>query len=449
MIKIRSVQSIITTILLVLLGVFAGYYFGVRGFEIKVKEGLSKIEVENKGTVNVENVDFSRFWEVWDIINNKHIRKPFDKNKLVEGAINGMIESIDDPYTSYFNPVENSEAMESLNGLYEGIGAQLGYDEGGGLIVVSPLDGSPAQNAGVLAGDRILAISGEETVGITIEQAVNKIRGNAGTSIVLTLARNIKPEPFDVSITRGTIKLDSVIWEDKGDGIAYIRLSRFGGETNKDWLKVVSEIKAEMPNLDGIILDVRNNPGGYLDSAVYISSEFIKNGVVVNEEFSDGSKQRYEVDHNGVLTDNDLKIVVLINGGSASASEIVAGALKERRQALLVGARSFGKGTVQKSEEFTDGSSVHVTIAKWLTPNGNWIDKHNSTFKDSLHNELDESGNEIVGGLKPEFEVIFSDQDIEEGKDVQLDKAIEVIKSEEFSKNSALMDLYEKVKVLF
>jgi len=449
MIKIRSVQSIITTILLVLLGVFAGYYFGVRGFEIKVKEGLSKIEVENKGTVNVENVDFSRFWEVWDIINNKHIRKPFDKNKLVEGAINGMIESIDDPYTSYFNPVENSEAMESLNGLYEGIGAQLGYDEGGGLIVVSPLDGSPAQNAGVLAGDKILAISGEETLGITIEQAVNKIRGNAGTSIVLTLARNIKPEPFDVSITRGTIKLDSVIWEDKGDGIAYIRLSRFGGETNKDWLKAVGEIKAEMPNLDGIILDVRNNPGGYLDSAVYISSEFIKNGVVVNEEFSDGSKQSYEVDHNGVLTDNDLKIVVLINGGSASASEIVAGALKERRQALLVGARSFGKGTVQKSEEFTDGSSVHVTIAKWLTPNGNWIDKHNSTFKDSVHNELDENENEIIGGLKPDFEVVFSDQDIEEGKDVQLDKAIEVIKSEEFSKNSAIMDLYEKVKVLF
>lgn len=425
----KNIQGIITGILLILIGSFGGYYFGAKGYEVKIKTDSPEITVLNKTEQIPTDVDFARFWEVWDIVTTQHIDKPMDPNMLLDGAIHGMVDSIGDPYTTYLNIEQNGEVLNSLNGLYEGIGAQLGYDESNNLIVVAPLDGSPAKAAGVSAGDRILQIEGVDTVGISITEAVNKIRGQAGTISTLLLARASREEPFEVKITRDEIKLDSVTWEDKGDGIAFIRLSRFGQTTNQEWAEVVNEVTAEMPNLKGIVLDVRNNPGGYLDSAVYIGSEFITNGVIVSEAFSNGTNQEFKVDHRGKLTDNDLKIAVLVNGGSASASEIVAGALKEKRNAIIVGERSFGKGTVQKSEEFNDGASVHVTIAKWLTPDKNWIDKRAKKVEDSVYNETLEDGTTVIGGFKPDYEVKFTDEDIEAAKDVQLEKAVELLKS--------------------
>ncbi len=425
----KNIQSIITGILLIVIGALGGYYFGNQGYEVRIKTDSPEIKVVNREAAIPTTADMSRFWEVWDIITKEHIDKPLDPNKLVDGAIHGMVSSIGDPYTTYLNIEQNGEVQSSLNGLYEGIGAQLGFDENNNLIVVAPLDGSPAKAAGVQAGDRIIQIEGKDTTGVSVEEAVNKIRGKAGTVSTLLLFRKDVEKPFEVKITRAEIKLDSVTWEDKGDGIAYIRLSRFGESTNTEWAKVVGEITTQMPNLKGIVLDVRNNPGGYLDAAVYIGSEFVSDGVIVSEAFSNGTNQEFKVDHKGKLLDNKLKFAVLINGGSASASEIVTGALKERRNAIIVGERSFGKGTVQRSEEFDDGASVHVTVAKWLTPDKNWVDKRSKSVEDSVYNITNEDGTTTIGGFKPDYEVKFTDEDVKAEKDVQLDKAVELLKA--------------------
>jgi carboxyl-terminal processing protease len=428
----NKVQSTVTTLLLIVLGIIGGYYFGVQGYEVKVKDQYKDIQIIDKDKeANIpETVSFSKFWLIWDMVSSEHIKKPFNPSKLLDGAIAGMVAAIDDPYTIYLNTERNTEAKSDLNGEYEGIGAQLGFDENNILIIVAPLDGSPAQALGVKAGDKILKIDGKTTQGISVEEAVNKIRGPGGTTVTLNLFRESEKDPFDLTITRSMINVESVKWEDKGDGVAYVRLSRFGENTNKEWDAVMSQVKYQMPNLKSIVLDVRNNPGGYLDSAVHISSDFVKSGVIVTQETSDGDSFPYPVsnDKEGLFTDGKVKLIVLINKGSASASEIVAAALKEKASAVLVGERSFGKGSVQKSEEFKDGSALHVTIAKWLTPNNNWIDSANSKFEDSVYNEKDERGNDIVGGLKPDEFVAVSEEDTSNNVDSQLNKALELLK---------------------
>ena len=427
---VKRIQNIITTLFLLLGAAIGGYYFGSKGYDVNIKKEVIPIEIKNKEAETPKDVDFARFWEVWDMLNQKHVRKPLDPTKLLDGAIHGMVDAIGDPYTTYLNVEENKESLDSLNGLYEGIGAQLGYDEDKRLIIQTPLANSPAIEAGLMAGDNILAINGEDTAGYTINTAVSKIRGQAGTSVTLNIYRDSFELPKDVVVTRQTIKVDSVTWEDKGDGIALIKLTRFGESTNKEWDKAISEIITQMPNLKGIVLDVRNNPGGYLQSSVYISSEFINTGVsVVREELSDGTSDDYEVERKGKFVEKPVPLVVIINEGSASAAEIVTAALKEKANAQIVGMRSYGKGSVQKAEEFNDGASLHVTIAKWLTPAGNWIDKYNSDFEDSKYNEKDKEGNEIKGGIKPDHVVEFTDEDIKNLKDVQLDKAVEIVKS--------------------
>ncbi len=425
-----NIKNYIASFLLIVISASAGYYFGVRGYEVKVGESYKNVEILNKKKDLPDSIDFDKFWVVWDMVNESHISKPLDPTKLLDGAIAGMVGAIGDPYTSYLDISRNKEAKADLNGEYEGIGAQLGFDDNEILIIIAPLDGSPAQSIGLLAGDKILQINGKDTNGISISEAVSKIRGPSGTVVELMLFREGMQEPFTQTITRAKISIESVKWEDKGDGVAYIRLSRFGDTTNKEWQTATSQIKYQMPNLRAIVLDMRNNPGGYLDSSVFISSEFINSGVIVTEKLSNGTTSKFEVNREGMFTDKNIKIYVLINKGSASASEIVTGALKERRDAVVIGQRSYGKGSVQKAEDFRDGSGIHITIAKWLTPDNNWIDRANAKFNESVYNEKDANGDEIVGGIKPDHVVEITDEDVKNSVDPQLDKALELIKSE-------------------
>jgi len=412
MVRNRNIKLYILILLFSSATFAGGWYFGNQGYEVKFEGSSSSVQgakIVNKNTVQPpRTVDFAVFWKVWDTLEDRHVDRPFDPQQLLYGALKGLAEAVDDPYTAFLPPPENKEVQDNLNGRYEGIGAELGIrDEL--LTIISPLDGSPAEAAGVKPGDVVLEVDGEETAALNLNEAVSKIRGPAETAVVLTLLRDggeETREPFSVEIIRQQITIKSVSWEPKDEGIAYIRVARFGEATNTDWDRVVDEIiNNQSPVTKAIILDVRSNSGGYLQASIHIASEFTNTGVIVYEEFGDGQRREFKSDHQGRLT--MLPVVVLINGGSASASEILAGALRDLKGSQLVGEQSFGKGTVQDAIEFIDGSSIHVTIARWLTPNGDNIDE---------------------AGLEPAVVVERTEEELEAGVDSQLEKAIEIVK---------------------
>ena len=393
-------QKILVLFLLTASGFFGGWYFGKSGYIFEVRKNPPEIKILNR-TPPRQSVDFDLFWEVWEIVRTQYLERPVDAKKMMYGALVGMVQSLGDPYTSFLPPVQNETVTNAINGVYEGIGAELGMRENQ-LIVVSPLDGSPAKAAGVLPGDAILEIEGRSTVGIALSEAVSMIRGESETTVSLTLARRGADKPFKLSVKRGQVTVPSIVWEDKGDGVAYIRLSRFGSETNAEWSKVASEVNVNMKELDAVVLDVRGNPGGYMQAAVFIAGEFFSGKPVMYEETSVGEQIPFETNRAGNF--NKLPVFVLIDGGSASASEILAGALKADAGAVLVGSKSFGKGTIQDARDFDDGSGLHITIAKWLTPDKKWV-----------HNV----------GLTPD--VVVESNLGDDGKtDAQLEKALEL-----------------------
>lgn len=392
------------TIILVAVGFFyGGYYLGMRGYVFEVRKNPPKVEIINRSP-NDSKVDFALFWQVWDMIDETYLERPVDHQKMLYGAISGMVNSLGDPYTSFLPPKVNEVVNNAINGIYEGIGAELGVKDNQ-LIVVAPLDGGPAKAAGIKSGDAILAIDGTPTIGMTLNEAVSRIRGEGGTVVTLFVQRG-QDEPKNYELTRSKINVPSVNWEDKGDGIAYIRVGRFGGDTNQDWSRVVSEVNVQMKELDAVIIDVRGNPGGYLQSAVHIASEFFRNKPVLWEETPTGQQIPFNAERVGSFS-SVPGIFVLIDGGSASASEILSASLRENVGAKLIGEKSFGKGTVQDTKDFKDGSGVHITIAKWLTPKKEWIHKV---------------------GLVPDVVVERTDQDVANNKDPQLDKALELAK---------------------
>lgn len=354
-----------------------------------------------------EGADFGKFWEVWKRLEKSYVDpKALDYKNMTWGSMQGLAQSLGDPYTQYLPPDANKQANEDLSGSFYGVGIELGYKDGT-LAVVAPLKGTPADLAGVQAGDLILNIKDEakkldlNTSGMALSDAVTHIRGEKGTAVILKLYRSGKPEPFDVSINRGEIVVPTVevSYENKnGKKIAHLELHRFGGRTDSEWDEKVAEIVKS--GSQGVILDLRNNPGGYLDGAVYVSGEFLTDGVVVKQE-GRSSTETYNVDRKGSLT--KIPLVVLVNKGSASASEITAGAIQDHQRAKIVGETTFGKGTVQEVQELADGSSLHVTIAKWILPSGRWIGKE---------------------GVKPDVEV----KDNLDTKDVDeaVDKALEL-----------------------
>lgn len=356
-----------------------------------------------------EELDFSFFWEAYHKLQEKFVDKEkLNIQKIIYGAISGMVKSLEDPYTVFFPPEETKRFEEDVKGVFEGIGIEIDIRKGQ-LVVVAPLEGTPAQRAGLRAGDKILKINETPTADLTIEEAVNLIRGPKDTEVNLTIFREEWEKTKEIKIVRGIIEVPSLKLEMKntpeGDQIAYLRIYQFSEKASYDFQKAAIEILSSPTQK--IILDLRNNPGGYLEVAQDIAGWFLKKGeIVVIEDLGNGKKETYQAKGPGRFL--DYKIVILINEGSASGSEILAGALKDNRGILLIGEKSFGKGSVQELERLRDGSSLKITIAKWLTP------------KEKVINGI---------GLEPDIKVEMTDKDYEENKDPQLDKAIEIIKN--------------------
>ncbi len=356
----------------------------------------------NKEAKNEIQVDFGPFWQTWESVTTNYLeRTKLDPQKLLYGAISGMVDAIGDPYTVFLDPEQNREFELSLSGTYEGVGIELDVRDDQ-LLVVSPIEGTPAYKAGVAAGDKIVEIDGISTATLTIQEAVGKIRGKAGTSVLLKLKRGKRI--FDVKVTRAKITLKSVEFADLGGGTAKLKIIRFGDNTLSQWNEAVGKVVSG--GFKKVVLDLRNNPGGRLDHSISIAGDFVAKGsMIVQQEDASGKRKPFKSEKGGRLT--KVEVVVLINKGSASASEIVAGALRDLRGVKLVGETTFGKGTIQTVADISKGAGLHITIAKWLTPNGTWVNQK---------------------GLKPDIKVKLTEKDIEADRDPQLDRAKELLR---------------------
>lgn len=346
-----------------------------------------------------DDVEFDVFWEVWEMLQKDYLRGPVPEKDLFYGAINGLVEGLNDPYSEFFDPREADDFESDLEGKFEGIGAEIGMRDDQ-LVVVSPLADSPAEKLGILAGDKIYLIDGVETAGMSVDEAVRRIRGPRGSTVVLTVSHNGIETIEDIAIVRDVIRLHSVTWEVTDDDVAIIRVAFFNADTATLFNEAIVDVMQS--NVDGIILDLRNNPGGFLDRAVSVAGEWIGNDTVVIERSENGEQSAYPSTSVGRL--RRMPTVVLVNGGSASASEIVAGALQDYGYATIVGEQTFGKGSVQEYRELVDGSAVKITIAEWLTPKERSIDKN---------------------GITPDRAVAFDAAAFAEGVDVQLEAALE------------------------
>lgn len=379
---LKSIRTAILYLSTLVLAVGIGYWAGQREIAIKWQEIRPEVTIVNKAVPpEHRDIDFSLFWEVWDNLENNYLDNSAIKtDKMVYGAITGMTAALGDPYTAFLPPQQQTEAKADLAGAFEGVGMQLGFNKDNRLIVIAPLDDTPAQKAGVLAQDQILHLKDDikkidrDAEGLSLPEAVEIIRGPKSQPITITLAR-IGKDPFQVILKRDTILVKSVTVEFmEENNIAYIRLSRFGDRTASEWEEAVDKIikQSKSVKINGLILDVRNNPGGYFDDAVAIASEFFRDGMIVEQKGKTDSRS-FNVQHPGRLT--DIPLVVLVNQGSASSSEIVAGAIRARGRGRLVGENTFGKGTVQNAQELKGGAGLHVTIARWLLPDGTWINE--------------------------------------------------------------------------
>lgn len=396
----------IRTILMIILALVIGWQLGHHDVSVKLNRQLLNVRMENKEPPKNLNIDFKLFWDTWDLVSRMYLdKKAIDPQKLFYGAISGMVSAIGDPYTVFLPPEEQKSSKEELNGSFEGVGIQLGFNKEKHLVVVAPLDGTPAQKAGIKPQDLIVKIEDKETSTMSLPEAVKLIRGAKGTQVKLEIFREGQSDTKTYNLTRETIIVKSVEVSFKetlnGKNVAVIKLSRFGERTNDEWVNAVSDVVSKNPS--AMILDLRNNPGGFLEGAVFIASEFLDGGDAVLQENSEGQRSSFKVNRTGKLL--KIPMVVLINKGSASASEIVAGALQDRKRAKLVGEKSFGKGTIQEAQDLAGGAGIHITVAKWLTPNNRWVNE--------------------TQGLEPDMKVEADKEDAT--KDLQLDKALEML----------------------
>lgn len=371
----KKIIHILVTILVVGLIFFAGMYFGYkhRPYVDQV------VGVSNKTSISVADEDFSPFWKVWHIIDEKYPgADAVTQAKRIQGAISGLVSSLDDPYSVFFPPEESKDFEATINGSFEGVGMEIGI-KNKTLTVIAPLKNTPAERAGMKAGDLILKIGDTVTSDMTVEKAVRLIRGPQGTDIKLTIFREGEDKPRDISITRDVIEIPTIDGSLRSDGIYVIRLYNFSANSAPLMEEQLRSFVASGSNK--LVIDVRNNPGGYLDSAVQIASFFLPEGeVIVTEDFGkNGEPRAYRSRGYNLLSNSNIKVAVLVDKGSASASEILAGALNEHGIAPLIGETTYGKGSVQEVLNVTKDTTLKLTVAKWLTPNGVSISEHGLT----------------------------------------------------------------------
>jgi len=408
--KNKTTRNILLVVVAVLLiacsfggGLAAGHFLPLGIIPSLSDDTTPTATADQGGTPQDLQTLFAPFWEAWQLVHQNFVDQPVDDTKLMEGAIRGMMEALGDQHSSYMNPQEYKDATTQLQGSYAGIGAYVDQN-GEFLTIIRPIANSPAEKAGLQPEDKIIAVDGTDMTGVDPAAVRQKVLGPEGTDVTLTIQRGDQ-DPFDVTITRATIVIPSVESKMLDNNIGYIKISVFGESTTSDLHDQLGAIMAQNPK--GLIIDLRDNTGGYLDAAITIASEFIPSGVIVYEQYGDGTKTPYEAISGGLVTNPDLPLVVLVNGYSASASEILAGAIQDTGRGKLLGETTYGKGSVQTWTPLSDNEgAVRVTIARWLTPNGRTIDKK---------------------GLTPDIEVKMTTDDYTAGLDPQLDAAVQLL----------------------
>lgn len=382
------IRSAIFAVLFLTLGLVLGFRYASEGSLFGHKITLFENLAKKSKTTNLNNliksnnkqiVSMDTFWEVWQLLERDYLETDkIDQTKMLDGAISGMVWGLGDPYTMYLPPEDNSKAEEDLAGSFYGVGIELAYIDGA-VGILSPLSGSPGEKAGLLAGDIIVHVKDEkagldeDTTKWTLDEAVKRIRGPKGTPVILSIYRKSDNSSQDITVIRDEIIVESVTLEFKdvaGKKYAHLKLAKFGERTLDEWNKAVSEILKQKNQVAGLILDLRNNPGGFFDVSIDVASDFIKSGIVVSQKSKYNTKN---YNSTGKARLAGIPTLVLVNKGSASASEIVAGALRDDAGIKLIGEQTFGKGTVQDRRELSNGGGLHVTVGRWLTPSGGWI----------------------------------------------------------------------------
>lgn len=405
----RDKKSKLLRVYLVIIALIGSFVIGLhvgRGNPAAESASSEVQKLEGKlSDKSPQEVDFKLFWDVWSLAEEKFINKPLDYQKMLYGAISGALQALDDPYTDFLTPEDTENLSLELDGSFEGIGAEISIRDQL-LTIITPIDGSPAENAGLLPGDIIYKIDDTETLNLSLNEAVNLIRGPKKSRVTLSIIREGFDQPKDYVITRDEIDIKSAkaeIIENQGQKIGYLEITSFSEDTAAEFKSAVTEILKNEPQ--GIILDLRNNPGGILQASIDIAGEFIPKGEIgAIEKFSDGRTNEFRTETDPRL--NNLPLVIVVNEGSASASEILAGALRAHLKAILIGQKTFGKGSVQELISLKDGSSVRISVAKWLTP---------------ANEDINEQG------LQPDLEVELSEEDRDQDQDPQLDEAIKII----------------------
>lgn len=388
----------------------SGYYAGEeRGIQKAIGSGqVFGKEAKPPADYLKSDVNFDLFWQVWKLLQKQYVDRPISETQLFYGALSGLVAGVGDPYTVFFDPKTANDFNQELSGSFEGIGAEIGLRDSK-IVIIAPLPGTPAEKAGLKPKDYIVAINGKDTGGMALDMAVAAIRGKGGTEVVLKIIRSEVSEPFEVKIVRETIVIKSVEFSMKSApgsaraDIAYIKISHFNEDTSGNFATAVNKALGENPR--AVILDLQNNPGGFLDTAVDVASHWVKSGPIALQQSYGEDKKEFSA--RGKFPLQGLKTIVLVNAGSASASEIVAGALQDYEAATIVGEKTFGKGSVQELQSLSDGSAIKITVAKWFTPKGRSIDGD---------------------GIEPDVAVVIDHEKANEDADPVLEKALELLK---------------------